>query len=137
MITHLCEKINILSISNLYNIMKFQFIIERSLHYEMNVLKRKFYTYKSFMNILFYLEFFRGVSVILSWPVTLNRRGLKTSFSGGAYQSYSWWFFNRDWKSINSHHGKTFWTLKCIRIYSTLRVLSFGTRSFIGCRVLS
>ena len=31
-----------------------QFIIEKSLHYQLNVLQRKFYTYKSFMNILFY-----------------------------------------------------------------------------------
>ena len=57
MITHHCEKINILSISNLYNIMKFQFIIERSLHYEMNVFQRNIYTDKLFMSILFYLEF--------------------------------------------------------------------------------
>ena len=32
-------------------------MIEISLHYEMNILKRKFYPDKLFMSILFYLEF--------------------------------------------------------------------------------
>ena len=37
--------------------MKIKLIIERPLHYQIYFSKRKFYTDKLFMNILFYLEF--------------------------------------------------------------------------------